>query len=172
MQPHLALDLVDALAQDKRSLQHSLSLSSSGFCGGSFEPASKGFPVVKTFRRVLRCQQRRCNGAPRQITLNFAISKFVSHRNRIPRQLCLRAFIAASFASNSFRREFRRQNFSPAPIFRRRLFSPAPFFADSSFRRTDPSRCPQKHQLGLAVSFFQKASKAAPSYFHAPCRYW
>ena len=134
----------------------------SGFCGGIFEPASKGFPVVKTFRCVFRRQQRRCNGAPRKITLNFAVSKFVSHRNRIPRQFCLRAFIAANFAGNIFRREFCRQNFSPAPIFRWCRFSPAPFFANSSFRRTDPSRCPQKHQLGLAVSFFQKGKQCSP----------
>ena len=72
---------------------------------------------------------------PPKITLKFAISKFVSHRNRIPRQFCLHAFFTENFAGNIFRHEFRRQiffagtNFSPAPFFRQRRFSPAAFFA-------------------------------------------
>ena len=67
---------------------------------------------------------------PSKITLNFAISKFVSHRHKIPWQFCLRAFVAANFAGHIFRREFRWQFFSPAPIFRRRQF-----FAGAVFRR-------------------------------------
>ena len=121
---------------------------------------AKGFPVVKNFGAFFAANDDGAMG-PSKITLNFAISKFVSHRNRIPRQFCLRAFVAANFAGNIFRREFRRQNFSPAPIFRRRRFSPAPFFAGSSFRRADPSCCPQKHQLGLAASFFQKGKQSS-----------
>ena len=96
---------------------------------------------------------------PSKITLNFAISKFVSHRNRIPRQFCLHAFFTANFAGDIFRHEFRRQNFSPAPFFRRRRFSPAPFFAGSILRRAHPSRWAQKHQLGVSASFSKRQAK-------------
>ena len=135
----------------------------SGFCCGIFGPASKRFPVVKKFRRVFCRQRRRCNGTPRKTTMNFAIAKFVSRRNRIPRQFCLRAFVAANFAGNGF-----SPRISPAIL----QISPAPFFAGNSFRRTDPSCSPQKHPLGPAASFFRKASKAAPSYLYAPRRCW
>ena len=96
---------------------------------------------------------------PPKITLNFATSKFVSHRHNIPRQFCLRAFFVANFAGNIFRREFRRRHFSPAPIFRRRLFSPAPFFAGSIFRRTHLSCCPPKPPLPVAASFSKRQAK-------------
>ena len=71
---------------------------------------------------------------PPKITLNFAISKFVSCRGRIPRQFCLRAFVAANFAGNIFCRQFRRQifrrrQFFAGAVFRRRRFSPEAFFA-------------------------------------------
>ena len=96
---------------------------------------------------------------PTKITLNFAISKFVSRRHKIPWQFCLRAFVAANFASHIFRREFRRQfffagaDFSPAPIFRRRRFSPAPFFAALSLHAA------LKHTNSALLPPFQKQSK-------------
>ena len=66
---------------------------------------------------------------------------------------------------------------TPAKFLAGATFSPAPFFAGNvfftgnSFRRTDPSCCPQKHQLGLAALFSKHASKTTPSYLYAPCRY-
>ena len=99
--------------------------------------------------------------------------KFVSHRSRIPRQFCLRALIAANFASsiilaaNFAGKISRRPQFFAGAVFRRRRFSPAAVFAaltlHAALKNTNSA---------LLLPVFKKASKAATSYFHAPCRCW
>ena len=130
-----------------------------GICGGILSLQAKGFRWRKKNSARFLPSMTTVQWDPRKITLNLAISKFVSHRNRIPRQFCLHAFFTANFAGDIFRHEFRRQNFSPAPIFRRHRFSPAPFFAGSIFRRAHPSFWAQKHQLGVSASFSKRQAK-------------
>ena len=127
----------------------------------NFEPASKGFPVVKNFGAIFAVNDDGAMG-PSKITLNFAISKFVSHRNRIPRQFCLHAFFTANFAGDIFRHEFRRQNFSPAPSFRRRRFSPAPFFRRQHFSSHSPFMLGSKPPTRRFCLLFKKGKQSSP----------
>ena len=117
------------------------------FCSGILSLQVKGFPVEKEFRRVFCRQRRRCNGNPRKITLNFAISKFVSHRNRIPRCPLPVNFFAAGFAANFFAGAHFRWLFFP-----RQQSAPHRPFMLPSKTRTRPC-CP----------LFKEASKAASS---------
>ena len=102
---------------------------------------------------------------PSKITLNFAISKFVS-----PAEIEFHGNLTACVLHCKFRRRhfsprispakfFAGINFSPAPIFRQRRFSPVPFFAGSIFRCTHPSCWAQKHQVGVSASFSKRQAK-------------
>ena len=98
-----------------------------------FSLQTEGFRRLKTFRRVFRRQRRWCDG-------NIVISKLASSETNS----------TTTLSGCKFRQEKHSPCISQTTFFAGTIFFAGASLAGSSFRRSDLSCCPQRHQLAFS----------------------